>query len=211
MSTDNPYPPGWPGEDDRVAIEEMLRDSQSEHWKHCREFVKQRVRIQAKNISPDSWEDIVQETMRRIGVKLRSFEHKNNSTLRTWIISITSNCIADEARNREREEEHIAHSEDSHTTYDDGEPLDTLITPASNSTEDMCIMHEKLQEVLKTLLEHLATRNHPERDKLIVEMVIFKGYSHEAAAKVVGCSAAVVGYVVRTAQENARKKHPPEL
>lgn len=217
MTKDTPDSLRWPGANDRAVVEEMLRNKNSESWTKCREFISERVQKQAKNIPKDAREDIVQETVTRVSISLPYFQYK--SRFKTWLISITTNCIIDEVRRREREVKHIAPSEDSRNTPSDEEPLDTHILPASNSTEDMCITREKLQEALKALLEHLATRHHSDRDRLIVDRVLFKGYSLEDAAQEAGCSAATAGYVVRTAQEHVRKvlghdyppKNPPEV
>jgi RNA polymerase sigma factor (sigma-70 family) len=194
----------WPGADDRAVVEEMLRNSQSEHWTRCREFVRERVRIQAKNIPQDSWEDIVQKIMIRVEIKLSSFEHE--SKLKTWLIPIIRHCIIDDVRQREREEKHIAHLGDLHDPHDDDDLYDAFTSNYSRSLEDECINREELREAAKALLEHLAIRDHPERDKLIVQMVIYEGHSYEEAAKAAGCTAAVVGYVVRTAQGYVRQK-----
>ncbi|MDQ6644773.1 MAG: hypothetical protein M3Y76_10010 [Chloroflexota bacterium] len=49
----------WPGADDRIVVEEMLRDANSGQWYECHEFVKKHVQLQAKNIPKDHWEDLV--------------------------------------------------------------------------------------------------------------------------------------------------------
>ena len=37
----------WPGEDEKIVVEEMLSGTPSEHWYECREFVKKRVQMLA--------------------------------------------------------------------------------------------------------------------------------------------------------------------
>jgi hypothetical protein len=64
MTDTQPYLP-WPGANERVVVEEMLRDHISGQWFECHLFVTKRVQIQAKNIPQDQWEDLVQEAMIR--------------------------------------------------------------------------------------------------------------------------------------------------
>jgi len=53
----------WPGADDRIVVEEMLRDHSSGQWHECYIFVRKLVHAKAKNIPKDHWEDIVQDAM----------------------------------------------------------------------------------------------------------------------------------------------------
>ena len=105
----------WPGGDDRIVVEEMLRDSKSGQWYECREFVKKRVQVQAKNIPQDHWDDIVQDAMIRINRSLITFQHR--CTLRTWLFGIVRSCIID------------AHRKFTHA--------EQLMVPPSNPHEDV--------------------------------------------------------------------------
>lgn len=204
MPTDTPSHLSWPGEDDQTVVEAMLKDLQSEHWTNCREFVERLVHKQATNIPQETQKDIIQEVMLRVNRSLPYFEHR--STFKTWLSSIVPHCIADEERRRKRQEIHIVPPRDTHNSHEDDEPYDTIALLSSKSTEDESIINEMVREAWQALLEHVATRDHPERDQRIVKMVIYENYSREEAAKVVGCTVAVVGYVLRTAQEYVRIK-----
>src|SRR2546429_38814 len=95
MTKENPYLV-WPGADDRIVVEEMLRDPRSGQWYECREFVKSCVQVQAKNISTDYWEDIVQDAIIRVNRYLRTFQYQ--CRLRTWLFGIVRSCIIDAHR-----------------------------------------------------------------------------------------------------------------
>ena len=195
-----PYLP-WPGADERMVVEEMVRDSISGHWFECRVFVKKRIQIQAKNIPQDQWEDIVQEAMMRLSKSLPTFRYQ--CALRTWIFAIVHSCIIDAYRKLTHEGV-IAPPGDTH---DDGEREgDALPTNSSRTVEDECITRDELRKALAVLQEYVSTHANPKRNRQILEMVLFEGHSLEEAAKAVGCSAPVAGYVVRSAQRYVRDK-----
>jgi DNA-directed RNA polymerase specialized sigma24 family protein len=201
MTEDKPYLP-WPNADDRIVAEEMLRDSRSEQWYECREFVKRLVQMQAKNIPKDHWEDIVQDAMIRVNKFLLTFQHQ--CSLRTWLFGIVLSCIIDAHRKFTRAGQSVAPLDDSHENVE--REGDAFIANTVGTVEDVCIVHDELDKALIALQEYVSTHAKPLRNGRIVNMVIFEGRSLEAAAKAVGCSAPVVGYVVRSAQRYVREK-----
>jgi RNA polymerase sigma factor (sigma-70 family) len=200
MPERQPYFPGADA-DDRIVVEEMLRDSTSGQWYECREFVKQLIQIHAKNIPKDHWEDIVQDAMIRIGKSLSTFQYQCN--LRTWLFSIVRSCIIDTYRKLTHVGQLMAAHGDPH---DDVEHEGDAFTTSSQTTaEDEFIVHEELKNALVALQEYVSVHANPKRNMRILDMVILEGRSLEAAAKAVGCSAAVAGYVVRSAQRYVRE------
>lgn len=206
MRKGKPYLP-WPGGDDRTVVEEMLRDSTSGQWYECREFIKKRVQLQARNIPQDLWEDLVQDTMIRVGKSLPTFRYQ--CALRTWLFDIIHSCIIDAYRKLTHAGSLIAPLGD---LYDDVEhEMDVLGVNIFRTAEDECITRDEVQRALVALQEHVSTHAHSKRNGKILNMVIFEDRSLEEAAKAVGCSAPVAGYVVRTAQRYARGKvRPPD-
>jgi RNA polymerase sigma factor (sigma-70 family) len=201
MTDGKPYLP-WPGADDRIVIEEMLRDGRSGQWYECREFVKKRVQIQAKNIPQEQWDDLVQNAMARIAKFLPAFQYQ--CTFRTWLFGLVRSCIIDEYRKLKRVGQFLAPVDDSR---DDAEHEDdAFATNTSKTVEDECIIREELRKALVALQEYVSTHANPRRNGQILNMAIFENRSFEEVAKVVGCSAAVVGYIVRSAQRYAREK-----
>lgn len=196
----------WPGPNDRVVVKEMLRDHQSEHWYECYEFVKRRVQSQAKNLSRDRMDDVVQETMIRVEKYLPAFRY--GCSLRTWIIGILRSCIIDEHRklihiiNQASSLDNI--QEDSEQDNDEHES-EALVTMISQTAEDECMIHEELTRARLALESYISTHAHPKRNGQILDMVIFKNYSLEEAARIAGCSAPVAGYIVRSAQRYVRE------
>src|SRR6266849_3756179 len=114
MTEGKPYLP-WPGADDRIIVEEMLRDRSSGQWYECREFVKRLVQGQAKNIPKDHWEDLVQDAMMRVDKYLRTFRYQ--CKLSTWLFGIVRSCIIDAHRKFTRAGQFIAPP---------GDPLDDV-------------------------------------------------------------------------------------
>lgn len=192
----------WSGADDRIVIEEMLRDSRSGHWYECHGFVKRLVQVHAKNIPRDYWDDIVQDAMIRVDKSLLTFQYQ--CRLSTWIFGIVRSCIIDAHRKFTHVGQFMAPPGDS---QDDAEhESDVFARKTQGTAEDECIMHDELKEALAALQEYVSTHAHSIRNGRIVNMVIFEGRSLEEAAEAVGCSAAVAGYVVRSAQRYVREK-----
>lgn len=201
MTQGRPYP-HWPGGDDRIVVEEMLRDSRSGQWNECHEFVKRLVQVQAKNIPRDHWDDIVQDAMMRINKYLRTFRYQ--CKLRTWLFNIVRSCIIDSHRKFISAGQFVALPADSH---DDAEHEDDVFTTNTSGTvEDECITRDELNKALTALWEYVSTHAHSMRNGRILDMVMFEDRSLEETAKAVGCSAPVVGYVVREAQRYVREK-----
>jgi RNA polymerase sigma factor (sigma-70 family) len=192
----------WPGADDRVVVEEMLRDSQSGQWYECNEFVKKLVQVQAKNIPIDYWDDVVQDAMIRVEKFLPTFKYQ--CTLRTSLFGIVRSSIIDAYRKFKRAGLFIALPGDPH---DDVEQQgDASIVHRPGTVEDECIIHDELDKAMVALHEYLSTHANSLRNGRILDMVMFEGRSLEEAAKAVGCSAPVAGYVVRSAQSYVRVK-----
>lgn len=202
MIEGKPYLP-WPGGvDDRRVVEEMLRDSRSGQWYECHEFVKRLVQIQAKNIPKDHWEDIVQDAMIRVDKYLLTFQYQ--CKLSTWLFGIVRSCIIDAHRKFMHAGQFMAPPGDPH---DDVEREGDAFTANTLGTvEDELIIHDDLEKALAALREYVSLHANPTRNGRILDMVMFEGRSLTEAAKAVGCSAPVAGYVVRSAQRYVRER-----
>src|SRR6266516_7947312 len=95
MPGEQPYLP-QPGVSERLIVEEMLRNRDSEHWMQCDQFVKRQVYIKAKNLSWSSQEEVIQEVMYRIARNLPEFRFE--CAFKTWLYQIISSRIVDEHR-----------------------------------------------------------------------------------------------------------------
>lgn len=203
MTEGKPYIP-WPEGDDKAIIQEMVEDPTSEQWHDCQEFVKKRVQRQAANfnIPQHHWDDIVQDTMIKIHRSLTTFH--SHCTLKTWIVGIIHNCIIDDYRRHMRTELHQALSNAS----SDNPEHDSEINTVSNQTlsvEELCILHDALNRATTLIQEYLSIHAHQKRNAQILDMFINEERSYEEIARIVGCSAPVVGHVVRSAQDYVRK------
>jgi len=201
MTEGKPYLP-WPGVDDRIVVEEMLRDSRSGQWYECREFVKRCVQKQAKNIPKDNWDDIVQDAMVRVNKSLLAFRY--SCSFRTWLFSITRSSVVDAFRKLTRAEQHLTPS--GEPQYHAESQDDAIAANAPGTVEDVCITRNELSEALIALQEYVSLHANPARNGRILDIVLLEGRSLEEAARAVGCSAPVVGYVVRSAQRYVRER-----
>ena len=83
---------------------------------------------------------------------------------------------------------------------------DTFPMNTTRTEEDECIIREELNKALSALQEYVSTHANPIRSGRILNMVLIEGCSLEETAKAVGCSAAVAGKVVRSAQHYVRER-----
>lgn len=192
----------WPGADERLVVEEMIRNRNSEHWEECSQFVKRRVYTKAKNIPIDHLEDIGQEVMCRVARNLSNFHFQ--CALTTWLNTIIEHCIIDTGRKLRNQ----APSSLSLGDPPDGSEREGEIITASEtiSAEDVFIRNDDMHNAVAALLEYIETHANPTRNRRIINMVIFNRHTLEEAAEAVGCSAPVAGYVVREAQRYVREK-----
>lgn len=201
MTESEPYLP-WPGADEKIVIEEMLRDSTSGHWYECNEFVKKRISLQAKNIPQDCWEDIANDSMMRISRYLHTF--RTQSKLTTWIISIVHSCIVDAYRKIPYKEQFVPLPGDPHD--DVTHVSESFIARNALTAEDEYLIEDELKNALKALDEHVSLHRNKDRNKQIIDMVFRDGRSQAEVARAMGCSAPVVNYVIREAQRYVREK-----
>jgi RNA polymerase sigma factor (sigma-70 family) len=201
MTEDKSYLPR-PATDDKIVVEEMLRDRSSGQWHECYVFVMRLVQLQAKNISNDHWDDLVQEAMIRIHKYLPTFQFQ--CAFKTWIFNIVRSCIIDAYRKSMRAGQLMTPLGDHHDDVELEGDMSTANVP--ETLEDACITRDELHKALAALVEYVSNRSNPTRNRKILNMVLFENRSLEETAQAVGCSAPVVGYVVRSAQRYVREK-----
>ncbi len=201
MTEDKSYLPR-PATDDKIVVEEMLRDRSSGQWHECYVLVMRLVQLHAKNISTDHWDDLVQEAMIRIHKYLPTFQFQ--CAFKTWIFNIVRSCIIDAYRKFLRAGQIMTPLGDHHDDVELEGDMSTANMPGT--VEDACITRDELHKALVALLEYVSTHSNPTRNRKILNMVLFENRSLEETAQAVGCSAPVVGYVVRSAQRYVREK-----
>jgi RNA polymerase sigma factor (sigma-70 family) len=188
--------------DDKLVVEEMLRDNSSGQWHECYVLVVRLVQQKAHNISMNHRQDIVQDAMMRIHKYLSTF--KFQCSLKTWIHSIVHSCVIDDYRKSNRTGHLTVPLSDPQDDFelDSDMPVATL----SRAVEDECIIRDELHKAFVALLEYVSRHSNKERNRKILHLVLFENRSLEDTARAVGCSAPVVGYIVRSAQRYVREK-----
>jgi RNA polymerase sigma factor (sigma-70 family) len=194
----------WPGKDERLVVEEMLRDPYSKHWEECNKFVKRRVYSKAKNIPVVHRDEIIQEVMYKVARHLPDFRFQ--CAFKTWLNPIVEHHIIDTHRK-------LRNEGDMHVPFIDGDSSnegehenEVFVLGESRSAEDSAVVNVELSQALTALSEYAHLHSNPVRNQLIIRMVIIEGYTHEKAAIAAGCQPPVVGYVVREAQRYVRNK-----
>jgi RNA polymerase sigma factor (sigma-70 family) len=201
MTKDKSFPPR-PATDDKIVVEEMLRDRTSGQWHECYILVMRRVQVQAHNISDARRDDIVQDAMIRIHKYLPTFQFQ--CAFKTWVFNIVRSCIIDAYRKSIRTEQNMIPLSDSHDDLELEADRSTINVPGA--VEDECITRDELHKAFAALLEYVSLHSNPTRNRKILHMVLFENRSLEETAQAAGCSAPVVGYVVRSAQRYVREK-----
>lgn len=201
MSNGQPYLPRS-GVDERVIIEEMIRDRHSKDWEACNNFVKRCVYSKAKNIPSNRHEDIIQEVMYKVTKYLPHFRFQ--CTFKTWLNQIIESCIINVYRRLQNERPYQSPLVDPPNESDS--EREGPHASEAKSAEEAFETNNEILNGIAALLEYANTHSNPIRDRLILRMVLFEGQTHAEAAKAAGCHAPVVGYVVREAQRYAREK-----
>lgn len=206
MSGEQPYMQGQ-GTDEKLVVEEMIRNSNSKHWEQCLEFVKPRVYAKTKNVPREDQEEIVQEVMCKVVKYLPSFRFE--CTFRTWLFPIIDHCIKDKYR---ADAHHgFLYEERLYQIFaellDEGDSTgEEFRAKEELSAEEVFEIYEKIRNGLKALQEYVRTRSNRERNGLIIQTVILEEHTYGEAARRADCDEGVVGYIVREAKRYAREK-----
>src|SRR5258708_32728174 len=200
MTEGKPYPP-WPGGDDRIVVEEMLRDHTSGQWYECREFVKRLVQVQAKNIPQDHWEDLIQDAIMRVDKYLRTFRYQ--CKLSTWLFGIVRSCIIDAHRKFTRAGQFMAPPGDP---LDDVErEYDEIDADTAKTAEHVYIVLDDLRKAVAGLQEYGSTHANPIRNRRKLDMVMFEALSLDAETEAGGWFSPVARLLSRSAQRYVRE------
>jgi len=166
--------------------------------------------VQHANLPSYLKEEVIQNTMISVARGLANFQF--SSRLTYWLYTITNKRIIDMARKHSFDRQYTLTL--NNPSEDTGNETEMLKVHAQKTTEEECLIREELREVDREILAYLETRTKSIRDHRILSMAWIDGLSHEEIAKRESISAAVVGYVVRSAQSHLRKKMknlpPPE-
>jgi RNA polymerase sigma factor (sigma-70 family) len=201
MSKDQPYLPRQEV-DERVIVEEMIRDQHPEHWEECRKFIQKHVYANARNLPNYLLDDVVQEIMLKITKNLPRFRFQ--CTLSTWVNQVIEHHIIDEYLKLRNDGLNLPFSV-SPPSESDGESWELNMNEVI-SAEDAFEIYEKIRMGIAALWEYANTHANSTRNRHIIRMVFFEGKTYEEAAKAAGCHAPVVGHIVREAQLHARKE-----
>ena len=199
----------WPGLNDKPIVAEMLRNPLSEHWTSCQEFIKRLIDQLCFDLPPDLREDAVQETMTSIHIGLLGFRFE--SRLTTWLTSIARNRTIDIKRRHTSiitQEIHV-----QNTPEDDEENREPFQEGFSRTPEDEFLTNENLIEVIREIEAFIKKHKKSVRNRQILQMVLFEGYSAEETARKLEIHAPVVSHVVRSARRHLKvwmsRRSPP--
>src|SRR2546425_2779692 len=192
----------WPGSDDRAVVYDMLDNADSPHWAACREYVNRCVTklVFKWRCSPALREDVVQDSMLSVMKSLCDFQFQCRLT--TWLMMIVDRRMADVMRSEKRRLAKEADSLDTTNLY--GERDNERDVPSIHTVEEECLVREELRCVTAYLQEYLAYHSKPERNKQLLNLVLFRGFSVSEAAALLGVPSPTASYIVRNARRYVR-------
>src|SRR5689334_8217575 len=198
----------WPGPHERQVILEMLVDPDSSHWHQCNELMRWLIMRQANKLTvilpAHVIDDILQNAMMSVIINLPLFRFE--SRLTTWLTTIAYTRTIDALRSRKRNRQ----TNTPLTNLIEGEEIEVTYEPeVSGTLEEMSAISEELREVLAEISAYIRSHASSERNRKIVQMVLFEGRTLEKAAREAGVSAAVASYFIRTLRRHLEEKFRP--
>lgn len=144
----------WPRVDERLMVEEMLRDANSQYWFEHEEFVKRSVQLQARNIPSGHLDDIVQDVMIRIYKSLPTFQY--HCLFKYWLSRIVYGCIIDAYRKNVRANQLITPLGE----FQDDDSKDTLLPRQTYLRGRQLFSHVLIEyvEQVDDALQHIHNR-----------------------------------------------------
>jgi RNA polymerase sigma factor (sigma-70 family) len=159
----------WPGPDDRAVVNQMKENPQSPHWEACQKRVAYQIYFDMK--VPDGLkEEIVQNAMKSVKVALADFRYE--SRLTTWLVTVVRSRIKDELRRYHRAKVNET-SLNALQQDNEGEEADRFEVVAPRTTEDECIIRERLREAILGLQTYAKQHKHAKRNGEILSNFSF--------------------------------------
>lgn len=198
----------WSELNDEAVIEAMLMNAESEHWHKCSAFIRYYIEQQFSNLWPHLKDDTIQEILTSVHKSLSAFRYQSNFT--TWLVVIARNRAIDVLRQQTEITQRERYLDDLPEGHESD--IENSISHVARTPEEIALTKERIREVIIAIEVFLQLHAKPERNRQILQMVLFDGYSYEEAAQALGVNAPVVGHVVRSARTYLDQKlsHAPD-
>lgn len=192
----------WPGSDDKPVVMEMRENPDSPHWGQCNIWISRLVSLcdAAEHLKPD----IAQEAMIAVHKNLSKFRF--GCRLTTWLTRIVNSKKHDAMRRELRKKRHAEISLDELRSDADNNEL--FEAPAPLTTEEECILREKLRETSRKLQEEYnrySKKNNAERNKEIIKRHFQDEQKYSDIAADLGVDAQTVADICKRVQRSLRK------
>jgi len=199
----------WPGSHDKLVVAEMLRNPESDYWIACNNFINNLIGKLCPYLPYDLREDATQETMASVHNGLAGFRF--NSKFTTWLTSIARHRVIDVERKYSAIDLQEVPAQDMPGERE--ESLDTFPVNLSRTPEEEFLTRENIKEVIAEIEIYIKKHAKTDRNRQILEMVMFEGYNCEETARKLGINAPVVSHVVRSARNHLKvwmsRRSPP--
>lgn len=186
----------WPGLDDKLVVDDMLRSRDSPHWRHCLDFMQGLV--QMSGLPVDAQDDVIQNAMTAVLKYLPDFRYKGR--LRNWLAVIVHRHGINEYRRRKLDKQWLIRPNDQTETSEDViSHIDREVSNSPPTPEQLYLKRERWDEIFLALQHYLDSHQNTDLRRVVLWQVLFEGASHKEVARRVGISPEMVGYFVRAA------------
>lgn len=199
-------PNKWAALNDPLAVEEMRKDRNSEHWKTCDAFVRYYIGIKFPDLLAHLKEEVAQDILLLAFTRLDTFRAKSKFT--TWLAKIAYHRVIDLWRRQQNNgpgERSIDDLPEGHESE-----IEKLIKVKPKTPEEIALLKELIEEIVISIEDFLQEHGKSERNREILQMVLIDGQSYEETALILNINAPVVGYVVREAQKYLEAQFPEQ-
>jgi RNA polymerase sigma-70 factor, ECF subfamily len=191
-------PDAWSSLNAISVCAEMRANPDSPYWNVCYALILRLVRksMRRVNLPVDLEEDIIQQIMAAVVRGLPDF--RGDSRFTTWLVQVVASKVLDAQRLYIRNNDHQTSLNALRETETPAEPFEII---APRTTESEALIRERLREAIETLQKYVAEHKNPQRNGIILRLVLLDDRGHEEVAQLLGISPQDVHNVVYAARQ----------
>jgi|SRR5947209_949986 RNA polymerase sigma factor (sigma-70 family) len=192
----------WPGPDDKLVVDEMLRSRDSPHWGHCLNFIRELV--QTKGLPVDAQDDVAGEAMVAVIKHLPDFCYKGR--LKNWLGVIVHRYGINVYRGRKRDNQWLLRPNDpAEPSEGAADRFDREVSTLPPTPEQLYLKRERMRAIIDALQGYLDSHKDAEHRHIILQKTLFEDYSDKEVAQLLCMSPEMVGYIRRSALRHVRE------
>lgn len=187
----------WPDKNDREVVHEMMENPDSPEWQKCYAFLTARIKHIFRGGYPEYVrDDIVQEAMTKVFLRLATFSYK--CPLGVWLAILLTRTAIDYFRKWQTERNHVSLSAFQDTGGEELELMAKILAP-----EDHCLTRVTINELVNGYRAWLKEEDpeNAERNFAIWSRHVLQGQSVKHIADCLNVSIHIIYRVLREARK----------